>query len=458
MILRIMSYTNTHSENKLHSEFEKICSLLEDLALAVKNTFPDDRVFTELYGWLAPAMNRQDAANVSLNLAKDIRAVNPAVVPDELGAFVSHVPQRLGLLKSQVLPQMPGGNIGQSLPAYLASLEVIRTTILPKIGWVGIADETLLPAKLTRRAMSAGRQLETIEKNIPGLSTKVKEIDLAHSVAENLTVDLEALAEAREKVDRAVTETALQKEKMLEDRIESKQCLEVLEQQAVSARKLIEQCEEAYHITTTKGLAGAFDQRANNLAWSMRGWVVGLMIALVAGSILGAAKLTSLSAELASDNPKWGLITTQILLSILSIGAPLWFSWLATKQIGQRFRLSEDYAFKASVAKAYEGYRKEAAKLDPEFSAKLFGSALQRLDEAPLRLVESEQYGSPWQEFANSDSIKQAMKIAPELQSKLMEIVKDTMQNATKASSETLKVVSEANKASSGAVGTNGSE
>ena len=108
----------------------------------------------------------------------------------------------------------------------------------------------------------------------------------------------------------------------------------------------------------------------------MRGWVGGLALALVAGSFLGAEKLVSLSAELASDSPKWGLIVTQVLLAVLSIGAPLWFSWLATKQIGQRFRLSEDYAFKASVAKAYEGYRKEAAKLDPEFSAKLFGSAL----------------------------------------------------------------------------------
>lgn len=63
----------------------------------------------------------------------------------------------------------------------------------------------------------------------------------------------------------------------------------------------------------------------------------------------------------------------------------MWFAWLATKQIGQRFHLAEDYAFKASVAKAYEGYRKEAARIDPEFEARLFGSALTRLDEAPLR-------------------------------------------------------------------------
>ncbi len=49
------------------------------------------------------------------------------------------------------------------------------------------------------------------------------------------------------------------------------------------------------------------------------------------------------------------------------------------------------------MAKAYEGYRKEAARIDPQFEARLFGSALTRLDEAPLRLVEIGSHGSPGQ-------------------------------------------------------------
>ncbi|MNV99006.1 hypothetical protein D3C71_1943230 [compost metagenome] len=83
----------------------------------------------------------------------------------------------------------------------------------------------------------------------------------------------------------------------------------------------------------------------------------------------------------------------------------MWFAWVSTKQIGQRFRLAEDYGFKASVAKAYEGYRKEAARIDEAFEAKLFSIALTRLDEAPLRTVEAETPGSPWHElFANAKS------------------------------------------------------
>lgn len=113
-----------------------------------------------------------------------------------------------------------------------------------------------------------------------------------------------------------------------------------------------------------------------------------------------------------------------IVLSVLSIGSPLWFSWLATKQIGQRFRLAEDYAFKASVAKAYEGYRREAAKIDEAFAARLFASALTRLEEAPLRLVENDTHGSPWHELISSPAFQKAMETVPDLRDKFIEIAK----------------------------------
>lgn len=102
-----------------------------------------------------------------------------------------------------------------------------------------------------------------------------------------------------------------------------------------------------------------------------------------------------------------------MLLSLLSVGAPVWFSWLATKQIGQRFRLAEDYAFKASISRAYEGFRREAARFDKDMEAKLLTSALTRLDELPLRLVETDSHGSPWHELASSDIVKQAFKAVP---------------------------------------------
>lgn len=153
-------------------------------------------------------------------------------------------------------------------------------------------------------------------------------------------------------------------------------------------------------------------------------WVLGLLSALVIGAYLGAHRVEALSLAMSEKDPHWGIIWMQIALSFLSVGEPLWFAWLATKQIGQRFKLAEDYGFKASVAKAYEGYRKEAARIDEAFEARLFSSALTRLEEAPLRLIGNTEHGSPWHELISSDAFQDALKIAPDLRDKFIEVTK----------------------------------
>ncbi|HEX8047025.1 hypothetical protein, partial [Rhizobium sp.] len=163
------------------------------------------------------------------------------------------------------------------------------------------------------------------------------------------------------------------------------------------ATKLLQNTEDAYSAATTKGLGEAFQQRANGLSISMWAWVFGLMFALAVGAFVGGQRVEALQA-LISQNASYGVIWLDLMLAFISVAAPVWFAWLATKQIGHRFRLSEDYAFKASVAKAYEGYRREAARLDPAFATRLFRSALDRIEEPPIRFVENETFGSPWHE------------------------------------------------------------
>jgi hypothetical protein len=383
------------------------------------------------------------------------------------------VPVRIAFLQSTTLPTAYAGNF-QGFPSVLDTLRSIREKLMPAVGWTPVLAKTSLPALLVRRVAAAKGRVEELESAIPDLAGKVNAISAAHMVAENLEVDLQALTEAREAVERTARETeqnsAIVQESASESaltlestqkRVDSvlgdvvwkmetglsemlekaKAALGEVEKQQETAEKLIAQCEAAYHITTTKGLAGAFDQRAASLAWSMRGWVAGLAVALAAGSWIGAARLSTLASALTQATPNWPAIVSHIVLSVLGVGAPLWFSWLATKQIGQRFRLSEDYAFKASVAKAYERYRKEAAVLDPEFQATLFRSALTRLDEAPLRLVEAEQHGSPWSEMLSSSIVKNAFKIAPDLPARIMVLVNDTIQQAKSATAETVKVL-----------------
>lgn len=459
----------------MHKDIQTICEALDRLAEAVITTFPHqtDQPFTDYWSWQVPSMTRHDLSLMVRSIADDLRFTDPESYSDELKPWILQVPARIAFLQGTTLPHAYAGNF-QAFPSFLDSLRHIKEKLMPAVGWTPVPAKASLPQALVRRVAAVKGRVEELESAIPDLAGKVTAINEAHLVADNLEIDLQALAEAREAVERTAKEININSAKAellasqatttletLQKRAEgtwenvqrkNEAALEEAEKQANSAMvkmgkheetalKLIAQCEAAYHITTTKGLAGAFDQRAGSLAWSMRNWVVGLAAALGAGSWIGAARISTLAAALAEASPNWPAIISQIVLSVLGVGAPLWFAWLATKQIGQRFRLSEDYAFKASVAKAYEGYRKEAALLDPEFQATLFRSALSRLDEAPLRLVEAEQHGSPFAEMFNSDVVKNAFKIAPDLPARIMGLVNDAVQQAKSATAETAKVL-----------------
>lgn len=176
-------------------------------------------------------------------------------------------------------------------------------------------------------------------------------------------------------------------------------------------------------------MAAAFDHRAADLERSIVYWVIGLLLSLGVTAWLGKHRFDVVSSLLAAADPRWGEIWLNIALSIASVAAPVWFAWLATKQIGQRFRLAEDYAFKASVAKAYEGYKAEAARLDEQFESRLFDSALTRLEEAPLRLIESQTHGSPWHEIIESEAFKKGLGLAPEMLEKISTAFKESAQN-----------------------------
>ncbi len=54
--------------------------------------------------------------------------------------------------------------------------------------------------------------------------------------------------------------------------------------------------------------------------------------------------------------------------------------------------------------------------------ARLLTSALTRLDELPLRLVETTSHGSPWHELASSDVVKQAIKAVPSFAEQVKEL------------------------------------
>ncbi len=312
--------------------------------------------------------------------------------------------------------------------SYLLSMLYISIEINELFSFAVLKDKDLLPKKIISRLELYHSGLASIEEKSGSIEGKIKTINEAYDAAENLPTTLKMLRDTNQEIDDLKRTSSSdyseieKKLKLAQDGVqeieELKDTAAKLSQGAISeakdylsklreeAQTYIDRCEEAFRTTTSKGLAGAFQDKAEKLNLSIRYWVGGLIAALIAGAGVGYLRLNALETYLSNPDSSGVKLAIQLILSFLSVGAPLWFAWLSTKQIGQRFRLAEDYEFKASVSKAYEGYRREAVQLDSDFSQRLFGNALTRLEEPPLRFVEEKTHSSPIMEMLSSDNFR----------------------------------------------------
>jgi hypothetical protein len=405
----------------MEKTLELVCKSLDDLADSVVKSYNDDRTMAELWGWNNPPLNRHDLASLSRKISQRIKDHDIEEIDESLKEEIKTIVERIKVYKSENLQYLFNGNGAHASAVYTSLIEWINGTLKPIFGWQVLKDNKALPNQLARRLRSIQAELTEIVPEKNELQKQIQLIHEATEAAESLPTDLESLKEARTKVNKFASDAAELYGKIDTYFHKVEKTSKAIEDREAEATKLVAQCEEAYKITTTKGLAAAFDQRAIKLSNSMWIWVAGLLAALGAAVYIGTVRFELLNEAL-KDQKDLGYVWTQIFLSVLSFGAPIWFAWIATKQIGQRFKLAEDYAFKASVAKAYEGYRKEAARIEKTLEARLFSSALARLEEAPLRLMEKEHHGSPWHELFSSVQFQNALQTIPELKVKFMQV------------------------------------
>lgn len=416
----------------MHASLEKLCEELRSLADSIRKASNENRTLTESYGWNCPAVTRHDLAGLADSLALSIEQAGVTKLSDDEDDTLQSLPKQIAMLKQHTIPQLfNGGNVPHAAAAYIATLTFLQKELEPYYAWQRISDASILPPKLAKKVRACAARLAEISPELDSLDAKVERILNAHDAAESLPTDMEALDVARKKIDRIAEESVVHAERISSRDGQSEKTLHDMIGTAAEAQKILLQCEEAYRAATSKGLASAFDARAKALSASMWAWVAGLVGALIVGSWLGSNRVSLLSDAISAASPHWGSVWMHVALSVLIVGAPLWFAWLATKQIGQRFRLAEDYAFKASVAKAYEGYRKEAARIDEVFEARLFSSALSRLEEAPLRLVEGTTHGSPWHELMTSPAFQEAIETVPKFRDTLVDILKRGAETVT---------------------------
>jgi hypothetical protein len=360
----------------------------------------------------------------------------------ELDKLTKYVPDSEDLLSiqktismisnaDQTIAHINHGNASVSSPALfslMSMLMLVKFNISTFFSFKKLNDRALVPKNIITRLELYKSNLEKISSDNSDIENKIRLINEAYDAAESLPTTLNMLKDANSELmeikeqsieiidevkskhedinqfHKDCAKSDYQIESLLgKSKQEASDYMSALKSQA---QDYIDKCEEAFRTTTSKGLAGAFEDKAKKLNMSIRYWVGGLVGALFFASIVGYFRLEALSNYFSDPNASTFKMTVQIVMSLMSVGAPLWFAWLATKQIGQRFRLAEDYEFKASVSKAYEGYRREAIQLDDNFSQRLFGNALTRLEEAPLRFIDEPSHSSPIMEMLASENFK----------------------------------------------------
>ncbi|WP_321919808.1 hypothetical protein [Paraburkholderia tropica] len=411
----------------MNETLQNICTELEQVIAQLSSSLPSDQPFGLTQGnWSFPNLSRAELiaeAKSIIELIKDRGG-------EELGEnadLIKDYPRRLQFLRSSTIPNL-WANAASGVPAYQATLAGLASALSTALTNDGATDAALAIRRLTQQVRAMEARLRDLAPRSEMLSNMLERIEHAYEAADRLPTDLEALGEARAQLHQLVNESEKDHLRVSALRDSAEDITEKLDNASQEAAATLARCETAYSAATSQGLAAAFAKRSKALDYSMWAWVGGLVLALVVSGTIGSRQLHSFTEVLREPTASGTIVALNLILSVIAVGAPVWFAWLATKQIGQRFRLAEDYAFKASISQAYEGYRREAARIDKDLEVSLLASALNRLDELPLRLVEPVTHGSPLHELAHSPVVRDALRLVPGFATNVVDVARESLE------------------------------
>jgi hypothetical protein len=388
---------------------------LEGLATFILSSTPQGYYQTLNGAWTTPPLSRDDLASQIRATGRRLAALPDGSVDGDLRRKSAALPGQLAWFQAHTLPQ-----IQQNFALVVSNLDLILRNIDstipqdPTLDWEVMADSHMMPIALSRKLRSLAASIDRISPKVAALDGVIQSIEDAHSAALALPVDLQTLSEAtaemttaRDQANQVVLEIRRGQEALEGYSARVKESADLAE---VKMSKI----EQAYSAATSSGLAASFQERAASLRRSTWVWVVMLVAALGVGAAIGYSHYVELSGEVSTSRNGSSAFWPHAVLAFVSVAPSIWLAWVSTRQIGQRFRLAEDYGFKASFARAYEGYRFQAGQfVDPKFAERLFESALDRLDEAPMRFLSMNEHGSPYEALLASAGFQKALEKLP---------------------------------------------
>jgi hypothetical protein len=178
---------------------------------------------------------------------------------------------------------------------------------------------------------------------------------------------------------------------------------------ASDAQTRLKEIRSTLENSITASLGGAFQLKANNAKKLDLAWLSVLVVGIGAIIWLGYLRYPA-AAALIDERAEIEYLLFQLLVSIATLSGPIWLSWVATKRLARTFAISEDYAYKAALAQAYQGYRDSVKDADPLMQQRLFATVITQLDASPVRFLSDQHPATPFQDLLQQPWMEDVMR------------------------------------------------
>lgn len=396
----------------MNEKLVELCEVLNAIGDEVYEEADDTpSAINPKYGTSLPYLGSKELSELPKILAAKVKKSFVRELDEDELSSVDSIIDDLNNMKEQLIPNIfRDQSVNQHLitsdfiphPTYIfiVSLAAIESSLDWLLGWDKLESD-LLPKNIRKRLRSMNAEIDQISPDLENLNDQIKLIKEAKSTAIELPLVLQDLEKASvqssrflKSVESAEVVTTEAKEKILKDVAE-------ISYMNSEADRILKLAEKTLSAATSVSMAKAFQDKENILKKSIVLWTVLLSISLLVMLGIGLHRASSISPLLSTtvENISWPIILMQVTLTGLLLSAPIWLAWVSTKQINQRFKLQQDYSFKAASATAYEGYNRVAVLFDNATAERLFNAALSRLEESPIRLVDMDTHATPWSEL-----------------------------------------------------------